>query len=70
MNFLSNKSIQPVNTIEYINNISKTCEKEMIFPNKTEKIDEADISIPTIYNYSNITKYNYNIQQYSRNIIN
>ena len=63
MNFLSNKSIQPVNTIEYINNISKTCEKEMIFPNKTEKIDEADISIPTIYNYSNITKYNYNIQQ-------
>jgi hypothetical protein len=63
MNFLSNKSIQPVNTIEYINNISKMCEKDMIFPNKTEKIDEADISIPTIYNYSNITKYNYNIQQ-------
>lgn len=63
MNFLQNKSIEPVNTVEYINNISKKCEKEMIFPIKTEKIDDADISIPTIYNYNTITKFNYTIQQ-------
>jgi len=63
MNFGSNKSNQLVNTSEYIISISKTCEKDIIFTNKLEKIDENNISIPTIYNYHIITKYNYNIQQ-------
>ena len=63
MNFTSNKSNQLVNTSEYIISISKMCEKDMIFTNKLEKIDENNISIPTIYNYNIITKYNYNIHQ-------
>lgn len=48
---------------DYLNSISINFEENVIFPNKTEKIDDSSISIPTIYNYSNITKYNYNIQQ-------
>jgi hypothetical protein len=63
MNVSLNKANQLVTTGEYINSISKMCEKEMIFLKKPEKIDENTISIPTIYNYNNITKYNYNIQQ-------
>lgn len=67
MNFSSNKSDKLsnhlVNTIEYFVSISKKCEKEMVLKNKLEKIDENNITIPTIYNYDNITKYNYNIQQ-------
>ena len=62
MIFSSNKSNQLVNTIEYFISISKTCEKNMIFQNKLEKVDDSNISIPTIYNYHNITKYNYNSQ--------
>jgi hypothetical protein len=58
-----NKANQLVNTIDYIISISKMCEKEMIFQNKLEKVNENNVSIPTIYNYQNITKYNYNIQQ-------
>jgi hypothetical protein len=58
------KNIVKINKgIDYLNSISINFEKNVIFPNKTEKIDDASISIPTIYNYSNITKYNYNIQQ-------
>lgn len=49
-------------TIEYINSISKICENKITFPNKSEKIDEDNISILTIHNYNNITKYNYTIQ--------
>jgi len=63
MDFHSNKTNQPVNTCEYIISISKTCEKGMIFLKKLEKVDENNISIPTIYNYDNITKLNYNTQQ-------
>jgi len=63
MNFLLNNPNQQVTTTEYFINILKICEKKMVFPNKLEKIDEASISIPTINNYNNITKYNYTIQQ-------
>ena len=34
-----------------------------LFFNDDRKIDENNISIPTIYNYNNVIKYNYNIQQ-------
>ena len=63
MNVSSNKANRLVTTGEYIISISKTCENQMIFLKKPEKIDENNISIPTIYNYTNITKYNYNTQQ-------
>ena len=49
--------------MDYLNGILQKCEKQIIFIKKLEKIDENNISIPTIYNYVNITKYNYTIQQ-------
>jgi hypothetical protein len=48
---------------DYFNSILTNFEKNVIIPLKLEKIDENSISIPTIYNYSNITKYKYTIQQ-------
>jgi hypothetical protein len=52
-----------IKSIDYFNSISTTFEKNVIISHKLEKIDELIISIPTIYNYSNLTKYNYTIQQ-------
>jgi hypothetical protein len=49
--------------VDYLNGILQKCENQIIFIKKLEKIDENNISIPTIYNYNNVTKYNYNIQQ-------
>jgi hypothetical protein len=48
---------------DYLSSISKNCEDKITFPNKLKKIDENSISIPTINNYDDITKYNYTIQQ-------
>jgi len=50
-------------TVDYLNSISKKCENQIIFIKNLEKIDENNVSIPTIYNYKNVIKYNYNIQQ-------
>jgi len=51
---------------DYFNAISTKCKNKM--PNITKsikpiKLDEFDIVIPTINNYYEMTKYNYNIQQ-------
>ena len=58
------KNIVKINKVaDYLNGISQKCENQIIFIKKLEKIDENNISIPTIYNYNNVIKYNYNIQQ-------
>ena len=54
------KNIKPS---DYLSSISKNYENKIIFPYKLEKIDKNNISIPTIYNYNNVIKHNYNIQQ-------
>lgn len=59
----SQNIVKNIKSIDYLNSISINFEKNMIIPKKLEKIDENKISIPTIHNYNNLTKYNYNIQQ-------
>ena len=51
------------NMNEYINSISIKCENEIKNIKKLEKIDENAVSIPTINCYSDIIKYNYNLNQ-------
>ena len=56
----SSKNIKGNN---YLNDILVIFEKKVNFPNKLEKIDDNNITIPTIYDYHIVTKYNYNINQ-------
>jgi hypothetical protein len=48
---------------DYVAVITANCEKSMIFPSKLEKINEEKLSIPTVYNYKSILKYNYSLAQ-------
>lgn len=59
----SENIVKIIKSVDYLNSISTNFEKTMIIPKKLEKIDENNVSIPTINNYNNLTKYNYNIQQ-------
>jgi hypothetical protein len=59
----SKNIIKNIRPIDYLSSISKNYENKIIFPYKLEKIDKNNISIPTIYNYINLTNYNYTIQQ-------
>ena len=59
----SENIVKIIKSIDYLNSISTNFEKTMIIPKKLEKLDENNVSIPTINNYNNLTKYNYNIQQ-------
>lgn len=47
----------------YINIISTKCENYIIHAKQPLKINDDNILIPTIHNYYEITKYNYNVQQ-------
>lgn len=58
----SKNIVKIIKSIEYLNNLSENYENEIKFPYKFEKINKNSISIPTIYNYINLTKYNYTIQ--------
>jgi len=49
--------------IEYMESISKKCEEKMKVFKPLTKISEENIYIPTIENYDDITKYNYNVSQ-------
>ncbi len=61
---LSKKNKDDENIIEnYMSNIISKCEKEMISYKKPIKINDDKISIPTIENYNELTKYNYNVAQ-------
>jgi hypothetical protein len=58
------KKNQPVVTVDdYINSISIKYEDKIYSNNKIEKNDKKMISIPTINNYDDITRHNYNVQQ-------
>jgi len=59
----SKNIVKIIKPVDYLSSISKSYEDKIIFPYKLEKIDKNSISIPTIYNYIDITKYNYTIQQ-------
>ena len=59
----SENIVKIIKAVDYLNFISTKYEKQIKFSNKLEKINENNVSIPTINNYNNITKYNYNIQQ-------
>ena len=48
---------------EYMANITSNCEKNMTIVKKPVKISEDNISIPTINNYDEMTRYNYNLSQ-------
>ena len=48
---------------DYVAVITANCEKLMVFPSKLEKINEEKLSIPTLYNYKSILKYNYSLAQ-------
>jgi len=48
---------------EYMANITSNCEKNMTIVKKPVKISEENISIPTINNYDEMTRYNYNVNQ-------
>ena len=48
---------------EYMANITSNCEKNMTIVKKPVKISEENISIPTINNYDEMTRYNYNLSQ-------
>jgi hypothetical protein len=52
-----------INVDEYINEILLKCKNNMIINKKQTKINDENIIIPTIQNYNDITKYNYNITQ-------
>ena len=52
-----------INVDEYIDKILLKCKNKMINNNKQTKINDENIIIPTIQNYNDITKYNYNIAQ-------
>jgi len=45
---------------EYMNNIVNKCEKTIPIVTKPLKINDDALSIPTVKNYEEITKYNYN----------
>jgi hypothetical protein len=47
----------------YMNCITNKCEKGIQIVKKPSKINDDKISIPTIKNYNEITKYNYNVTQ-------
>jgi hypothetical protein len=64
------KNKQPIGTVDdYINSISIKYEEQICNitkidkKDKIDKIDKKNISIPTINNYEEITRYNYNVQQ-------
>jgi hypothetical protein len=48
---------------DYINNITLKCEKTMLLVKNPYKINDEKIIIPSIENYNEITKYNYNLNQ-------
>jgi hypothetical protein len=58
----SQNIVKIIKAIDNLSSISEKYEDKIIFQHKLEKIDKNSISIPTIYNYINLTKYNYTIQ--------
>jgi RNase P subunit RPR2 len=60
---LSNKKNYENLIQEYMNNITGKCEKTMNHIKKQIKIDNDNLVIPTVYNYIDMPKYNFNLAQ-------
>ena len=61
---LCKKNKDDENIIEkYMNNLINKCENKMISYKKPIKINDDKINIPTIENFNELTKYNYNVTQ-------
>jgi hypothetical protein len=54
---------EKINIENYFSAITNKCEKVMPDIKNKIKIDDLNIIMPNIYNYYEITKYNYNVQQ-------
>jgi len=48
---------------DYIGIIREKCEKDILLSKKQSKIENENISIPTIHNYQELMDYNYNVTQ-------
>ena len=60
-----NKYISSIGIDDYLNIIKEKCEKEL-FPSKKQKqikLENDNITLPTIYNYQELINYNYNVNQ-------
>ena len=70
MNIILKKNKMPtVSVDEYMSSISNKVDKNITISNKSFKINDNDVIIPTINTYENITKYNYNLSQFNLSII-
>jgi hypothetical protein len=64
MNTNSKNKYPSISLDDYLSKIANHCEDEMILSSKKSlKIDNENISIPTIHNYHELMEYNYNVQQ-------
>jgi hypothetical protein len=63
MNNFLKKKIEENLIDEYMSNITSNCEKNMTIIKKPVKINLENISIPTINNYTEMTRYNFNLSQ-------
>lgn len=63
MEFIENKKYTKKQFETYLNDIADKIEQTITKPNKQSKIDDSEIKIPTIKNYREMTKYNYNLNQ-------
>jgi hypothetical protein len=65
MNTLKKKNVNKQYLIDdYISSISSNCEKKIAsLKSNLTKIDNDNLIVPTIKNYTEITNYNYNVQQ-------
>jgi len=63
MNTNIKKELNHILMDEYMTLITNKCLHNFKISNNTYKIDNDKIIIPTIYNFNEITKYNYNVNQ-------
>jgi hypothetical protein len=63
MTYLAQKNKNNSSIDEYINVLTLKCEKNMTHSNKIYKVTDELLVIPTINNYTEITSYNYNVNQ-------
>ena len=62
-NTLKKNKVNESEVDDYMSSIINKCEKTMPVIKKPSKINDDKISIPTLENYSELTKYNYNVTQ-------
>lgn len=63
MNYIIKKKNNIIELDEYIECINEKAKMTMPICKSITKLKDENIAMPTIHNYKNITKYNYNVQQ-------